>query len=51
MVPVTVVALAILADTVDANDAEDWLSVASLFLNVAQTCFLAWLAVWAKHRP
>jgi hypothetical protein len=28
----------------------DAYSLASLLLNVVQTCFLAWLAVWARHK-
>lgn len=28
---------------------EDLFSTLSLFLNVAQTCFLAWLAVYARR--
>jgi hypothetical protein len=36
-------------DTVAANDPADVISLLSLALNVAQTCFLAWLAVYARH--
>jgi hypothetical protein len=41
----------VIADAVTAQDPEDVLSLLSVALNVMQTCFLAWLAVWARHQP